>query len=158
MNGWRGCGTRGRRRLGGLEWAPFVDGLPEGLEPLLARAARRYLPALHANAVAVAGRSSHYSVTLEGKAYPRLRAVPFQAWRRAVLQRELARLPAVAAVPVRTTLARTGCLEWLERDGVLESRYPEGERLPLCTPRSFGVANRLRLRIFGTPHHLEESR
>ena len=57
-------------RLGGLAWDSGVDGLPDGIEPLLARAARRYLPSLHANARAVAGRSSHYTVTLDGKPYP----------------------------------------------------------------------------------------
>jgi glutathione S-transferase len=145
-------------RLGGLAWAPVVDGLPGGLEPLLARAGRRYLPVMHANAVAVAGRSNHYSVELEGKSYPGLRAVPFNAWRRAVLQQQLAGLPAAAASAVRATLARTGCLEWLERDGMLEARYPEGDRLPLCTPSTFGFASRLRLRVFGTPHHIEARR
>jgi glutathione S-transferase len=145
-------------RVGGLEWAPLADGLPEGLEPLLERAARRYLPSMHANALAVASQRSHYSVTLEGKPYPGLRAVPFQAWRRAVLQRQLAGLPAEAAAAVRATLARTGCLAWLERDGVLESGYAEGDRLPFCTPCKLGLAGRLRLRIVGTPHHMEEKR
>jgi len=141
--------------LGGSGWAPFDGGLPEGLEPLLGRAARRYLPALHANALAVANRRSRYSVTLEGKPYPGLKAVPFLAWRRSVLQRELAQLTGDAAAAVRATLARTGCLEWLERDGVLESGYAEGDRLPLCTPRRFSSTQKLRLRIFGTPHHAE---
>jgi glutathione S-transferase len=145
-------------RLGGLEWAPLADGLPEGLEPLFARAARRYLPSMHANALAVASQRDHYSVTLDGKPYPGLRAVPFQAWRRAVLQRQMAGLPSEAAAAVRATLARTGCLAWLERDGVLESGYTEGDRLPLCTPCKLGLAARLRLRIFGTPHHVEEKR
>ena len=142
-------------RLGSLAWASGADGLPDGLEPLLERAARRYLPSLHANARAVAGRSSHYSVTLDGKPYPGLRAVPFQAWRRSVLQRELTRLEPHAAASVRATLARTGCLEWLELDGVIESGYTEGEKLPFCTPRTLSMAERLRLRFFGTPHHLE---
>jgi glutathione S-transferase len=142
-------------RLGVRPWAPLAGGLPDGLEPLLARAARRYLPALYANARAVADGASQYSVTLDGKPYPGLKAVPFQAWRRAVLQRELAQLPAQAAATVRATLARTGCLEGLERDGALEPRYVEGDRLPLCTPRALSLATRLRLRIFGTPHHLE---
>jgi hypothetical protein len=142
-------------RLGSLAWASGSEGLADGLEPLLARAARRYLPTLHANARAVAGRRSHYSVTLDGKPYPGLRAVPFQAWRRSVLQRELERLAPRAATSVRATLARTGCLEWLERDGVIESGYTEGERLPFCTSRRLSMAERLRLRMFGTPHHLE---
>ncbi len=142
-------------RLGSLAWASGADGLPDGLEPLLARAARRYLPSLHANARAVAERRSHYSVTLDGKPYPGLRAVPFQAWRRSVLQRELTRLAPHAAASVRATLARTGCLEWLELDGVIESGYTEGEKLPFCTPRTLSMAERLRLRFFGTPHHLE---
>jgi glutathione S-transferase len=141
--------------VGQAEWAPFDGGLPDGLEPLLARAARRYLPVLHANARAVADRRNHYSVNLEGKSYPGLRAVPFHSWRRTVLQRALAGLSAEAALPVRAILERTGCLEWLERDGVLESGYAEGDRLPLCTPRRFGLASRLRLRLFGTPHHVE---
>jgi len=141
--------------LGGSAWAPLADGLPQGLEPLLERAARRYLPALHANALAVANRRSRYSVTLEGKPYPGLEAVPFQAWRRSVLQREFAQLATDAAAAVRATLARTGCLSWLERDGVLESGYTEGDRLPLCTPRRFSSTQRLRLRILGTPHHAE---
>jgi glutathione S-transferase len=145
-------------RLDGLEWAPLVDGLPEGLEPLLARAARRYLPSMHANALAVARLAGHYSVTLDGKPYPGLRAVPFQAWRRAVLQRHLAALPVAAAAAVRATLARTGCLAWLERDGIVESGYAEGDRLPFCTPCKLGFAGRMRLRIFGTPHHVEEKR
>jgi hypothetical protein len=81
--------------------------------------------------------------------------VPFQAWRRSVLQRELARLAPHEAATVRATLARTGCLEWLEIDGVIESGYTEGERLPFCTARSLSMAERLRLRFFGTPHHLE---
>lgn len=142
-------------RLAGSTWALPGGGLPDGLEPLLARAARRYLPALHANARAVADRRSNYTATLDGRPYRGLEAVPFQAWRRSVLQRELAQLPADAAGPVRATLERTGCLEWLERDGVLEPGYAEGERLPFCTPRRLGAASRLRLRIFGTPHHAE---
>ena len=125
-------------------------------EPLLSRAARRYLPELHANARAVADGHSHYSVRLDGqRLYLRLKAVPFQAWRRAVLQAELAGLPPDAAGRARAVLARTGCLDWLEIDGVLEHRYPQGERLPLCRPRALGTFEKLRLRIFGTPHHLE---
>jgi len=69
--------------------------------------------------------------------------------------RELARLAPHEAAPVRATLARTGCLEWLELDGVIESGYTEGERLPFCTARRLSMAERLRLRFFGTPHHLE---
>jgi glutathione S-transferase len=139
-------------------WAPCDGGLPEGLDPLLARAARRYLPSLHANARAVAERRSHYSVTLEGKSYAGLRATPFQAWRRTVLQRALADLPADAAASVRAVLTRTGCLEWLERDGVLDHHYDEGERLPRCTPRRFSFSDKLRLWLSGTPHHLEVGR
>lgn len=142
-------------RLGNCDWVPASGGVPGDLEPLLARAARRYLPTLHANARAVADGRHRFTATLDGKEYPGLAAVPFQAWRRVVLQRELARLPAPAAVVVRQLLERTGCLEWLERDGVLETHYPEGDRLPLCTPRALSRASRLRLRIFGTPHHLE---
>jgi glutathione S-transferase len=141
--------------LGRGGWAADADGLPDGLEPLLARAARRYLPFLDANARAVHERHNHYSVTLEGQEYPRLRAVPFQAWRRAVLQQELLRLAADAANRVRALLARTGCLEWLESDAGLDHRYPEGDSLPHCTPRRLGALDRLRLRIFGTPHHIE---
>ena len=139
----------------GAAWAGAGSGLPDGLEPLLARAARRYLPALHANARAVAEGRKRYTVSLDGKPYPRLPAVPFLAWRRAVLQQELAGLPVAAAAAVRPILARTGCLEWLERDGVLPARYAEGERLPLCTPRRLGAMSRLRLWLSGTPHHLE---
>lgn len=142
-------------RYGDARWASREGGLPDGLEPLLARAARRYLPVLHANARAVAEGRSHYDAVLDGHSYPRLPAVPYQAWRRAVLQDELARLPADAAAPVRAVLDRSGCTEWLERDGILESRYPQGEKLPFCTPRHLGLASRLRLRMFGTPHHLE---
>ena len=140
---------------GGAAWADAGTGLPEGLEPLLARAARRYLPALHANARAVADGQERYTVSLDGKPYAALPAVPFLAWRRAVLQRQLAQLPAAAAAAVRPVLARTGCLQCLERDGVLDARYPQGGRLPLCTPRRLGVAGRLRLWLSGTPHHLE---
>jgi glutathione S-transferase len=141
--------------LGEGGWAGGEGGLPEGLEPLLARAARRYLPALHANARAVAGGHGRHAVTLDGELYPNLPSVPFLAWRRAVLQRELAALPEACAGSVRAILARTGCLDWLERDGVLDPHYPEGERLPLCTPRALDRWSRLRLWLFGTPHHLE---
>ena len=72
-------------KLGSLAWTSGSGGLPDGLEPLLARAARRYLPSLHANARAVAERRRHYSVTLDGKPCPGLTAVPFQAWRRSLL-------------------------------------------------------------------------
>ena len=140
---------------GGAAWADAEAGLPDGLEPLLARAARRYLPALHANARAVADGRGRYTVSLDGKPYAALPAIPFLAWRRTVLQRQLAELPAAAAAAVRPVLARTGCLQWLERDGVLDARYPQGERLPLCTPRPLGGAGRVRLWLFGTPHHLE---
>jgi hypothetical protein len=75
-----------------------------------------------------------------------------------VLQRELARLAPHAAASVRATLARTGCLEWLELDGVIESGYMEGEKLPFCTACRLSVVERLRLRMFGTPHHLEAGR
>ncbi len=148
---WNARGSR----LGGSAWVSCDRGLPADLEPLLARAARRYLPALHANARAVSDGSSHYSVSLEGREYPQLRAVPFQAWRRAVLQRELAALTIEAAPPVRAMLERTGCLDWLERDGTLDHRYPDGDALPHCRPRHFSAVERLRLRVFGTPHHLE---
>jgi glutathione S-transferase len=148
---WNARGSR----LGGSTWVSGDGGLPAGLEPLLARAARRYLPALHANARAVADGRSHYSVSLEGREYPQLRAVPFQAWRRTVLQRELAALTTAASASVRAVLERTGCLEWLERDGTLDHRYPDGEALPHCRPRQLGAVERLRLRVFGTPHHLE---
>jgi len=140
---------------GGAAWTDAEAGLPDGLEPLLARAARRYLPALHANARAVAEGRKRYTVSLDGKTYPHLPAVPFLAWRRATLQRELTELPADAAAVVRPVLSRTGCLQWLERDGVLDDRYPQGKRLPLCTPRRLGAAGRLRLWLSGTPHHLE---
>ena len=143
------------QEYGGTAWSGAEAGLPDGLEPLLARAARRYLPALHANARAVADGHKRYTVSLDGKPYAALPAVPFLAWRRAVLQRQLAELPAAAAAAVRPILARTGCLQWLERDGVLDARYPQGERLPLCTPRHLGRFGRLRLWLSGTPHHLE---
>jgi glutathione S-transferase len=142
-------------RVGSGGWAATAGGLPDGVEPLLARAGRRYLPALYANARAVADARTSYSVTLEGKEYAGLRAVPFQAWRRVALQRELARLPPAAAAAVRSVLARTDCLQWLERDGTLDSHYPEGDRLPLCTARRFTRAGRLWLRLVGTPHHIE---
>jgi glutathione S-transferase len=142
-------------RVGEAAWAPTEGGLPAGLEPLLERAARRYLPALHANAKAVADERARFDLTLEGKVYPNLTAVPFQAWRRSVLQRSLADLDAAAASTVRTTLARHGCLEWMERDGVLPSYYPEGDALPLCRPRRIGSLEKLRLLAFGTPHHRE---
>jgi hypothetical protein len=123
------------------------------LEPLFTRAARRYLPSLYANAKAVAAGQRHFSVTLDAKDYPGLTAIPFHAWRRAVLQRDLAALEAEAATIVRATLSRAGCLEWLERDGVLPVHYPEGDRLPLCAPRHFGLLERLRFLVVGTPHH-----
>ena len=148
---WNARGSR----LGGTAFASSDGGLPADLEPLLARAARRYLPALHANARAVADGRSHYSVSLEGLEYPQMRAVPFQAWRRTVLQRELAALTSAEAPPVRAMLERTGCLPWLERDGTLDHRYPDGDALPHCRPRHFSAVERLRLRVFGTPHHLE---
>jgi len=140
-------------RLAGGAWAPSQDGLPDGLAPLLQRAARRYLPVLHANAKAVAAGRRRYTVTLEGKIYPQLPTMAFQAWRRAVLQRELAALSGEADIVVRKTLSRLGCLQWLERDGVLSVDYPEGDRLPLCTARNLGLLDRLRLTIAGTPHH-----
>jgi glutathione S-transferase len=138
-------------RAGG--WAALDDGLPEGLAPLLSRAARRYLPVLYANAKAVAEGRRHYSVTLDGKDYPGLPAMPFQAWRRSVLQHDLAALRDDAARTVRATLSRLDCLQWLERDGVLPARYPAGDRLPLCTPPRLSVLDRARLMIVGTPHH-----
>jgi glutathione S-transferase len=140
-------------RLGSGAWAALDDGLPQGLAPLLERAARRYLPSLHANAKAVAEGRRYYSVALEGQDYPRLPAMPFQAWRRTVLQRRLAQLSGSAEIAARKTLSRLGCLQWLERDGVLAVDYPEGDRLPFCIPPRLGVLARLRLTILGTPHH-----
>ena len=141
-------------RLGSGSWAPLEDGgLPRGLAPLLARAARRYLPLLHANAKALAEGRRQYSVALDGKQYPGLPVIAFQAWRRTVLQRDLAALDGDAAKVARETLSRVGCLEWLERDGMLRVDYPEGDRLPLCTPRSRSLIERLRFMIVGTPHH-----
>lgn len=142
-------------RIGNAAWAPAPGGVPDGIEPLLARAARRYLPTLHSNARAVAEGRSHHDATLDGKLYPKLPAVPFLAWRRAVLQRALAALPADANATACAVLARTGCLEWLDRDGVLDCRYPGGELLPLSRPRRMGPAERVRIRLFGTPHHNE---
>jgi glutathione S-transferase len=141
------------QHLGAGTWAAAEGGLPDGIAPLLRRAARRYLPDLHANAKAVAKGRTHYSVTLDGKVYHRLPAMPFQAWRRAVLMRDLAALSDDAELAARDTLSRVGCLQWLERDGVLPVDYPEGDRLPLCSPRRFGLLDRLRMRIIGTPHH-----
>lgn len=145
-------------RLEAGAWEIGGDGLASGLAPLLARAARRYLPVLHANARAVAEGRTTYDVELDGKRYGSLAAVPFQAWRRSVLQRELAALDASSGAAVRATLAATGCLEWLERDGVLEHRYAAGDALPLCAPRRLGAAERLRLFVGGTPHHAEAGR
>lgn len=142
-------------RFGSGAWTVPDDGLPEGLAPLLARAARRYLPALHANARAVADGRQTYSVALEGKEYPGLPAVPFQAWRRSALQRCLAALDGDAKTRVRKVLSREGCLEWLELDGELPHRYPQGDRLPLCDSRRLGVLARLRMWTSGTPHHVE---
>jgi len=140
-------------RLGAGAWTTTEDGLPDGLAPLLQRAARRYLPDLHANAAAVAAGRRHYSVTLEGKEYPRLTAIPFQAWRRAMLQRELTSLDRDLAGVVRETLSRLGCLSWLEDDGDLAVDYSEVADLPLCRPRAVGRMERLRRMIVGTPHH-----
>jgi len=142
-------------RIGRASWARFDGGVAEGLAPLLERAAKRYLPVLHANAKAVADGRATYSVTLEGKEYPGLRAVPFQAWRRCVLQRGLTALSGASAGAVRATLRRTGCLSWLELDGTLQHRYPQGDRLPLIEPRRLGLGQRLRIWMFGTPHHVE---
>jgi glutathione S-transferase len=145
-------------RIGTGSWVPLHGGLPDDLVPLLARAARRYLPVLHANARAVAEGRARYSVTLEGKSYPNLPAVPFQAWRRSVLQRGLAALAGGSSATVRAVLSKTDCLAWLERDGVLPDHYPQGERLPLCTKPRLGPVERLRLWVAGTPHHREAGR
>lgn len=141
-------------RFGEAAWAAGDAGLPDGLEPLLARAARRYLPWLYANARAVADGRSRYSAHLDDREYPGLCAVRFHAWRRTVLQSGLDRLPADVVAQVRAVLARTGCLAWLERDGVLDSGYAEGSKLPYCTARALGLTARLRLWLSGTPHHL----
>jgi glutathione S-transferase len=145
-------------RLGSADWAATTDGLPSGLEPLLARAARRYLPVLHANAVAVGAGRETYDVSLDGRLYPGLRAMPFLAWRRAVLQRALDVLPAASLQQVRSVLSRTGCLEWLERDGVLACRFPAGDYLPLSRSRQIGFGEKVRMQLFGTPHHREAGR
>jgi glutathione S-transferase len=142
-------------RLARVPWAACDGGLPSGIEPLIARAGRRYLPALHANAKAVAEGRVTYSVTLDGKTYPGLRAVPFQAWRRSVIQRQLAALDTEVSPAVRATLERLGCLGWLERDGLLPSRYPDGDRLPLCRARTLRTIDTLRAWLHGTPHHAE---
>ncbi len=145
-------------RIGGGAWATSPDGIPEGLEPLLARAARRWLPALHANARAVADGRDEYEAVLDGRPYPRLKANAFLAWRRAVLQRSLLVLPDQAAARARKALARTGCLAWLERDSILPFDYPDGDVLPLCRPRRIALADRVRMQVFGTPHHREVGR
>ncbi|MFN2375125.1 MAG: glutathione S-transferase family protein [Candidatus Binatia bacterium] len=145
-------------RLAGGAWASGEGGLPPGLEPLLARAARRFLPVLHANARAVADERVHFDATLEGKDYPGLAAVPFLAWRRRVLQEALAALPGLSAEHVRDVLGSTGCLAWLEEDGVLPDRYPGGELLPLSRPRTMGRIEKLQMQVFGTPHHREAGR
>jgi glutathione S-transferase len=142
-------------RLGSADWAATTDGVPSGIEPLLARAGRRYLPVLHANAVAVDAGRDTFDVTLDGRLYPGLRAMPFLAWRRTVLQRALAVLPEASLHEAKAVLARTGCLEWLERGGVLAPRYPAGDYLPLSRVRRIGVGERLRMQLFGTPHHRE---
>jgi glutathione S-transferase len=141
-------------RIGSAPWAAAPDGVPPDLEPLLARAARRYLPVLHANARAVAAGATHFDATIEGKSYPGLAAVRFQAWRRSVLQRALADVPE-SATALRAMLARTGCVEWLDKDGILDAKYPAGALLPLSRPRSIGLAARVRMQLFGTPHHEE---
>ncbi len=138
-------------KIGSAAWAPAPDGVPSGIEPLLARAARRYLPVLHANARAVADGKTHFDATIDGKTYPKLAAVRFQAWRRGVLQNALAE----ASPGLRTVLARAGCLEMLEKDGVIDANYPAGDLLPLSQPRSIGFADRIRMQLFGTPHHEE---
>jgi glutathione S-transferase len=142
-------------RIGDAPWAPTRDGLPEGLEPLLERAARRYLPVLHSNALAVAQRQVFHDAVLEDQVYPRLAPVPFLAWRRTMLQQDLAQLPSSSADTVREVLRRTGCLAWLERDGVLAARYPQGAELPFSRPRRLGLVDRLKMQLFGTPHHRE---
>ena len=142
-------------RLGGGQW---TGGVPAGIEPLFARAARRYLPVLHGHARSIADGKSQFDISLDGKLYPKLPAVRFQAWRRSVLQRALAALPAASAGPVRAMLAATGCLEWLEKDGVIDIKYPDGDLLPLSRPRSIGFSERIRMRLFGTPHHEEAGR
>jgi len=140
-------------RIGDGAWARLDRGVPEGIAPLLKRAGRRYLPALYANAKAVAEGRRHYSVTLDGKEYPRLPAIPFEAWRRTALQCDLAALGSDAQAVVRETLSRVDCLDWLERDGVLPVDYPEGDSLPFCIPRRVGLSERIRMMIVGTPHH-----
>jgi glutathione S-transferase len=145
-------------RIGSGAWLAAPGGLPSDLEPLLARAGRRYLPVLHAQAKAVAEGRGEFDVTLEGKPYPKLAAMPFQAWRRSVLQNALASLPDDLHAAVRAVLSRTGCLEPLERDGVLDHRYPQGDILPLSRPRRFGVVERIRMQLFGTPYHREAGR
>lgn len=143
-------------RIGDAPWAPVGnDGLPEGLEPLFERAARRYFPLMHSNALAVAQRQDDHSAALEDKVYPKLAPVRFQAWRRTVLQKGLADLPPDAAAKVRGVLSRTGVLPWLERDGVLAARYPEGDDLPFSRPRTIGLLDTLKMQLFGTPNHHE---
>ncbi|HEY2773130.1 MAG TPA: glutathione S-transferase [Candidatus Binatia bacterium] len=141
-------------RLEAARWCSD-PAVPADLEPLLARAARRYLPVLHANARAVADGRSSFDATIDGKAYPGLAAVPFQAWRRSVLQRALAGLSAEAGADVRDLLQRSGCLVWLEKDGILDHRYPEGDALPHGRPRHIGLLEKARMQMFGTPHHHE---
>jgi hypothetical protein len=70
----------------------------------------------------------------------------------------MAGLPDASLLQVKAVLARTGCLEWLERDGVLAAHYPQGDYLPLCRPRKIGFAEKFRIQMFGTPHHEEAGR
>jgi glutathione S-transferase len=122
---------------------------------ILQRIARLYLPYMLANARAVDAGNPSFDVELDGKLYPSMPAIPFRAWSRKTLQQAYAKLATDDRLRVDAVLGPPGCLSLLIQDEHLNCRYPEGDQLPNCFPRTLTMFEKFKLIFTGTPHHKE---
>ena len=124
--------------------------MPDGWRPILQDVGAAYLPYLHANAVAWRDGARRFDCEIQGARYRSLRPVQYRVWCRERLQEHYESLPEAARATVTATLADTGCLEPLLRDGRIASNLHQGTP-PLCAPIEVGLLQKLRLFAIGTP-------
>lgn len=125
------------------DWKPFFVDMSDG-----------YLEYLHANAAAFRAGKATFDATLQGTLYRRLPVVQYRVWLREVHQQRLLALRGSAEKTVRKLLEEFGCLEPLERDGIIASNYDNEGRAPVRLPHKVGRLEQLWRLFTGTDWNL----
>lgn len=132
--------------------------LPDGWGPLLDDVGSGYLPYLLANARAWRDGRRRFDVEIQGTLYRRLPVVQYRVWCRERLQQHRTALPEAVRALVDARLQQAGALDVLLADGTIASGLYDDVTPPVCRPRRYGAAERLRRFFTGTHWHAPKTR